>query len=105
MLPKLSAANISEILYKPLNDGGEVVGAFQTFGVEYVNVLGARRARGKPAAGRDNFQAASLRLRPTSQVQRSTDVRIPLLPIESLTLKPKTAGAADLSSPARRTWV
>ena len=39
------------------------------------------------------------------QRRKASDVQIPLSPIESLTLKPKTAGAADLPSPARRTWV
>ncbi len=41
------------------NDGGKMVSALQALGVKLVNVLCARRARGEPAAARDNLQAAN----------------------------------------------
>ena len=36
-----------------------MLGAFQALGVEFVDVLRARRTCGKPAAGRDNLQPAN----------------------------------------------
>src|SRR5207244_353574 len=40
------------------NDGGQVFLALEALGVELVDVLGARRAGGKPAVGRRHLQPA-----------------------------------------------
>ena len=53
----LSAKRATDDLLRLLNDGGEMLGVFQALGVEFVDVLRARRTCGKPAAGRDNLQA------------------------------------------------
>jgi hypothetical protein len=47
----LSAKRATDDLLRLLNDGGEMLGAFQALGVEFINVLCARRTCGKPAAG------------------------------------------------------
>src|SRR6476646_10755595 len=54
-----SAKRATDDLLRLLYDGGEMLGIFQALGVEFVDVLRARRTCRKPAAGRDNLQPAN----------------------------------------------
>jgi hypothetical protein len=47
----LPAERAADDLLRLLDDGGEMVGAFQALGIKFVDVLRARGARGEPAAG------------------------------------------------------
>ena len=47
----LPADRAADDLLRLLDDGGEMVGAFQALGIKLVDVLRTRGARGEPAAG------------------------------------------------------